>query len=75
FGLLLDREHTVESARNEIGQAIEGYANAKQLYELAQQHNVEMPIAECLFRVLYEGAGIRDQVLFLMGRDPRDEVG
>ena len=73
FGLAMGRECDAEVAKREIGQAIEGYTNAKQLYELAESHHVEMPIVDCLYRILYEGADIKQQVSILMGRDPRGE--
>lgn len=73
FGLLLGRERNIETAKREIGQAIEGYSNTKQLYHLAHQHGVDMPIVDCLYRVVYEDADIKEQVSILMGRDPRAE--
>jgi glycerol-3-phosphate dehydrogenase (NAD(P)+) len=73
FGLLLGRERNIESAKKEIGQAIEGYSNTKQLFHLMHEHGVDMPIADCLYRVMYEEADIREQVEILMGRDPRAE--
>lgn len=73
FGLALAKSHDVKRAINDIGQAIEGYSNAKQLHQLAYQHHVDMPIVECLYRVLYEGANVKEQALLLMGRNSRDE--
>lgn len=73
FGLLLGRERSVESAMREIGQAVEGYSNTKQLHYLMHEHDIDMPIADCLYRVMYEDANIREQVAVLMGRDARSE--
>lgn len=73
FGYALGRERNIETAKHEIGQAIEGYSNSKQLYLLAQQHAIDMPIVDCLYRILYEDADIREQAQILMGRDPRGE--
>jgi glycerol-3-phosphate dehydrogenase (NAD(P)+) len=74
FGLALAKSHDVKTAIKDIGQAVEGYSNARQLYELAQQHHVDMPIVECLYRILYEGADVKEQALLLMERSPKDEV-
>lgn len=74
FGLALAKSHDVAVAIKSIGQAIEGYSNAKQLYQLAQQHQVTMPIIECLYRILYEGANVKEQALLLMERSPKDEL-
>lgn len=73
FGFALGRARDIEAAKQEIGQAIEGYSNSKQLYHLAHRHNIEMPIVDCLYRILYEGADIQEQAQILMGRDPNIE--
>ncbi len=73
FGLLLGRGHSTHTAQQEIGQAIEGYSNTKQVYYLAHKHHVDMPIVDCLYRVMYEAADIKEQVTILMNRDPRTE--
>ena len=74
FGYALGRERNIETAKHEIGQAIEGYANSKQLYYLARHHDIDMPIVDCLYQILYEDADIREQAYLLMGRDSRDEI-
>lgn len=73
FGLAIGRERSITAAQADIGQAIEGYNNLKPLYELAKQYNVDMPIVSSLYRVLYENADIKDEVLVLMARDPSSE--
>lgn len=74
FGFALGRERNIETAKREIGQAIEGYSNSKQLYHLARHHDIDMPIVDGLYQILYEDADIRQQVQLLMGRDPRSET-
>lgn len=54
FGMALGQGKTVEQAMNEIGQAVEGYRNTKEVFELAKRYEVEMPIVEQVFQVLYE---------------------
>ena len=66
FGLALAQGHDVHTT-------VEGYANAKQLHQLAQQYHVDMPIVACLYRILYEAADVKEQAMLLMGRNPRDE--
>lgn len=73
FGLMLGQGISADEAKAMIGQAIEGYANARQLYELAQQHEVDTPIINATYRILYEGALIQTQVDILMGRDSKTE--
>ena len=55
FGLALGQGSEVEQAILSIGQVVEGYRNAKEVHTLAQRHNVEMPIVEQVYNVLYSG--------------------
>ena len=42
--------------------------------ELARQHGVDMPIADAVAAVLFDGDTPRDTVKRLLSRDPRDEI-
>ena len=55
FGMALGKGKTVEQAMQDIGQAVEGYRNTKEVFELAQRYQVEMPIVEQIYEVLYQG--------------------
>jgi glycerol-3-phosphate dehydrogenase (NAD(P)+) len=55
FGMALGKGKNVDAAMAEIGQAVEGYRNTKEVYELARRYEVEMPIVEQIYLVLYEG--------------------
>lgn len=55
FGMALGEGKTVEQAMDDIGQAVEGYRNTKEVYELAKRYQVEMPIVEQIYEVLYQG--------------------
>lgn len=55
FGMALGEGKTVEQAMDEIGQAVEGYRNTKEVFELAKRYQVEMPIVEQIYEVLYQG--------------------
>ena len=54
FGLAVGRGLSAKAALAEIGESVEGYYNAKQLFQLAQKHKVLMPIAAFTYGVLYE---------------------
>ena len=56
FGLVLGGGMTVEEAMASVGHTVEGWHNVGQLYHLAQQHQVETPIVQRVYAVLYEGA-------------------
>ena len=73
FGLLLGQGVGVEDAITQIGQVVEGYRNAREVYNLATRVGVEMPITEQIYQVLYQGKDARAAALDLLGREKRDE--
>lgn len=74
-GLLLAQGKSLEQVHEEIGQAIEGIKTAKEAVNLARQHDVEMPISEQVYRVLYEGCPINEAVHALLSRRSTQETG
>jgi glycerol-3-phosphate dehydrogenase (NAD(P)+) len=74
FGLLLAAGRTPQEALTEIGQAVEGYAAARAIHEVAARAGVEMPLCEMAYRVLYEGLPAGDAVRSLMSRPIRAEA-
>ncbi|MBY5922771.1 NAD(P)H-dependent glycerol-3-phosphate dehydrogenase [Ferrimonas balearica] len=73
FGLALGQGKGVEQAMEEIGQVVEGYRNAKEVYLLAKRQGVEMPITDQLYQVLYEGKPVQEAARALLGRDMKPE--
>lgn len=73
-GLLLAQGKTLEQVHEEIGQAIEGIKTAKEAVDLARQYNVEMPITEQVYRVLYEDCPIEEAVHALLSRKSTQET-
>jgi len=73
FGLLLGQGKSVDEAMAEIGQVVEGFRNAREVFNLAQRVGVEMPITEQIFQVLYQGKDAKLAALDLLGREKRDE--
>lgn len=52
----------------------EGVRTARSARDLAERHEVEMPIVEAVHAVLYGGRGAREAVETLMLREPKPEV-
>lgn len=75
FGLLLAAGHDVSAALAEIGQVVEGYVAAKAVHQVAARQQVEMPICEGIYRLLYEGLAAREVVKALMSRPIKAEFG
>jgi glycerol-3-phosphate dehydrogenase (NAD(P)+) len=73
FGLLLAAGKTVEESLGQIGQVVEGYLAARAVHAVAQRENVEMPICEGIYGVLYEKLPARDVVRGLMSRPIKAE--
>jgi len=53
----------------------EGVTTAKSLRELSQRHGVEMPIADAVHSVLFEGKDVLNALAELMSRGPKPEYG
>lgn len=73
FGLALGRGKSRSAIIQEIGQEIEGIAAAKETMSLAKRHNVEMPITEQTYNVLYENLNPFTAVENLLSRDQKAE--
>ena len=75
FGLALAGGKTAAQAQQEIGQVVEGVLAARAVRHVARRVGVEMPIAEEVYRVLYENLPPKDAVTALMGRTVKRETG
>ena len=74
FGKALGRGESRDQAVAGIGQVVEGIHSAAEARALSQMHQVEMPIAEQVYRVLYEGADPHAAVRHLLDRDIKPEI-
>ena len=72
-GLALGQGKTRAEIAKEIGQEIEGISAAKDTYLLAQRHQIDMPITEQTYRVLYEGLNPLSAVQNLLTRHQKAE--
>ena len=54
FGLMIGKGKSWQQAVDEIQQVVEGAQAAKEVYALAKEHQIDMPIVEQVYRVLYE---------------------
>jgi len=72
-GELIGNGYTIEEAQKEIGMTIESIDNIKVAYSLAKQYDVEMPIVETVYDVLYNGLQPKLAVERLMTRELKAE--
>jgi len=74
MGLALATGRSADEIANEIGQVVEGVYAAKSVYEVAARENIEMPICEQVYLILYAGAVPSDAVTALMSRALKSEA-
>lgn len=72
-GVLLAQGKSLETVLDEMKMVAEGVKTTRAVLDLADRHQVDMPIATHVGLVLYEGLHPRDAVLRLMTRDPKAE--
>ena len=72
-GKLIGQGKTIEETKKEVGMVIESIDNIEAAYELSKIHNVEMPIVEGVYDILYHGLDPKEAVTMLMTRDKKFE--
>jgi len=72
-GILIGQGKTVDEVREEIKMVIEGINTCRAAKHLADKHNVEMPIINQAYAVLFENKPAKEATLSLMNRDKRHE--
>lgn len=73
FGLALGNGLGIQEAMSKIGQVVEGYRNTKEVHMLARRMEVEMPICEQVYEVLYNDKPVKEAALTLLARDQTSE--
>ena len=72
-GRCIGKGMTLDETRKEVGMVIESIDNIEVAYELAKKYNIEMPIVNTVYNVLYNGLNPKDAVIQLMTRDKKCE--
>lgn len=72
-GFLIGQGMSLEDTKKEVGMVIESIDNIEVAYELGKLHNIEMPIVETVYKVLYENLDPKEAVKNLMTRDKKME--
>ena len=72
-GILIGQGKTIEEARQQIGMTIEAIDNIETAYELSKKYDVEMPIVESVYNVLFQGLNPKEAVYKLMTREAKHE--
>ncbi len=72
-GILIGQGKTIEEARKEVGMVIESIDNIEVAYTLGKQQNIEMPILNTVYDILYNNLSPKDGVARLMTRVKKSE--
>ena len=72
-GILLGQGKSLKETLESVHMVVEGVNTATAAYEMAHKYNVEMPIVEEAYNILYNGRNAREAVLLLMTREKREE--
>ena len=72
FGVLVGQGVPIEKAREEVG-TVEGYYATASAKKLADKYNIEMPIVNECYKILYENMNAKDSINNLMMRDKKAE--
>ena len=72
-GKLIGQGYSIEETKKEVGQTIESIDNIDVAYALSKKYNIEMPIVNAVYDVLYNGLDPRKAVNNLMTRSLKEE--
>jgi len=73
FGEQIGKGRKIDDILSETEMVVEGQATSRSVHELSKKYNVEMPVSEKVYEVLYGGKDPGVAVKELMTRDPKDE--
>lgn len=72
-GLALGQGKSLEEAVQSIGMIAEGVPNTLSVYEAAQKAQINTPIVDAVYSILYQGRSAASALRDLLSRDPRPE--
>ncbi len=72
-GMLIGAGKTIDETKKEVGMTIESIENIDVAYKLGKQYNVDMPIINTVYDVIYNNLNPREAVTKLMMRDKKFE--
>lgn len=73
FGEMIGEGRSREEAEAAMTMVVEGVRTTTSVRTLAQKYDVEMPITEAVYAVLFEGLDVHQAVRELLARDPKSE--
>lgn len=73
-GNQIGKGKTLDYVLENMGQTVEGATTVKAIHELCQEEDVDMPISEAVYRIMYENSNVDKEIYKMMGRDLEHEI-
>ncbi len=73
-GILIGQGYSLDETIDKVHMVVEGVYSTKATFELANKYDVEMPIVNEAYNVLYNGKNAKKAVIDLMKREKKDEI-
>ena len=73
-GYLMGQGKSMQEAMDEVQMVVEGITATEVAYKVSRELNIDMPITEAIYSVLYQGANPNEAVLELMTRSKKHEM-
>ena len=74
FGKYIGKGLSVDEAKQKIGQTIEGLKTLKVVKNIADNHQIEMPIVDSLYKIIYKGSNLNGSIQNVLGQDMVKDV-
>jgi glycerol-3-phosphate dehydrogenase (NAD(P)+) len=74
FGDLVGSGLTVDQALEEIGMVVEGLYSVKAIHQLKVKNDLDLPVIEAIYQILYNNANYEDIISGLLSREKKSEV-
>lgn len=68
FGYMIGRGYSISSAKQELNMVAEGYYGTSCIYEINRTKKIDMPIAECVYNILYKKLSAKKEIIQLAGK-------
>lgn len=72
-GILLGQGKSIDEILSGMKMVAEGVKTSKSVYQLAKKLDIEMPISEKVYQIIYEGLDVREAIYSLMTRTLKAE--
>jgi len=69
FGKYIGEGLSVENAAEKIGQTVEGLKTLKVIKALSDERNINMPIVDSLYKIIYKGENLDGSIQNILGED------